>query len=305
MSYVQKVAEKKNFELVLAGASDYSDFEKCGVKLAKYGRLNKDQLIEVYTDVDFTLVPSLDETFSNTCAESLLCGTPVIGTPVGAIPDMVIDEKTGVLSKSTSAYDLKDAILRAHKMSFDPLFCRKFILNNFSQVSTAFKYLSLYQTILDSKNKHNASLRVDNQGMPNQIFNSPLSMPFIKRLRFQGPPEKAFGLNKKIPVSRPLVSNTGEALAIDFNTNRLIYSVAEHSRVIIGDLNIIKMTYWLLKDNCLCLSDEFLLTFRVLIDFNVSHKDLHYLLLRDGGLLLKNLEHKKIAFLDLNNFIKP
>ena len=35
-----------------------------------------------------TLIPSTEETFSNTAAESVSCGTPIVGFQVGAIPEI-------------------------------------------------------------------------------------------------------------------------------------------------------------------------------------------------------------------------
>ncbi len=49
---------------------------------------NKPQLTRFYSAADVTLIPSLEETFSNTAAESLSCGTPIVGFQVGAIPEM-------------------------------------------------------------------------------------------------------------------------------------------------------------------------------------------------------------------------
>jgi len=48
-----------------------------------------------YSAADVVIVPSLEETFSNTTAEAISCGTPVVGFKTGAIPEMAIDGKTG------------------------------------------------------------------------------------------------------------------------------------------------------------------------------------------------------------------
>lgn len=54
-----------------------------------------DVLAFAYSAADLVIVPSLEETFSNTTAEAIACGTPVVGFKTGAIPEMVIDGKTG------------------------------------------------------------------------------------------------------------------------------------------------------------------------------------------------------------------
>lgn len=49
---------------------------------------NKRKLARFYASADVTLIPSLEETFSNTAAESVACGTPVVGFQVGVIPEI-------------------------------------------------------------------------------------------------------------------------------------------------------------------------------------------------------------------------
>lgn len=54
-----------------------------------------DVLAQAYSAADLVIVPSLEETFSNTTAEAISCGTPVVGFRTGAIPQMVTDGVTG------------------------------------------------------------------------------------------------------------------------------------------------------------------------------------------------------------------
>lgn len=54
-----------------------------------------ESLSYAYSAADVVIVPSLEETFSNTTAEAISCGTPVVGFKTGAIPEMVIDDQTG------------------------------------------------------------------------------------------------------------------------------------------------------------------------------------------------------------------
>jgi len=49
---------------------------------------DKHQLARFYASADVTLIPSTEETFSNTAAESVACGTPIVGFQVGAIPEI-------------------------------------------------------------------------------------------------------------------------------------------------------------------------------------------------------------------------
>ena len=49
---------------------------------------DKHTLARFYASADVTLIPSTEETFSNTAAESVACGTPIAGFEVGAIPEI-------------------------------------------------------------------------------------------------------------------------------------------------------------------------------------------------------------------------
>jgi glycosyltransferase involved in cell wall biosynthesis len=49
---------------------------------------DKEKLARFYSAADVTLIPSMEETFSNTAAESVACGTPIVGFETGAIPEI-------------------------------------------------------------------------------------------------------------------------------------------------------------------------------------------------------------------------
>lgn len=79
--------------------------------ILQYGKINDDRLLSAaYSAADGFLMPSIMDNLPNTVLESLLCGTPVIGFPIGGIPDMVDHNKNGLLAKEISVEGLKDAI---------------------------------------------------------------------------------------------------------------------------------------------------------------------------------------------------
>ena len=48
-----------------------------------------DRLSEIYCAADIFVIPSIQDNLPNTAIESIACGTPVVGTEVGGIPDIV------------------------------------------------------------------------------------------------------------------------------------------------------------------------------------------------------------------------
>lgn len=64
----------------------------------------------VYSASDVFVIPSLMDNLPNTVLESLLCGTPVIGFPIGGIPDMVRHTYNGWIADGISVEALVNAI---------------------------------------------------------------------------------------------------------------------------------------------------------------------------------------------------
>ena len=71
------------------------------------------RLAEAYSAADVIVVPSLEETFSNTTAEAISCGVPVVGFRTGAIPDLAIDGQTGYTSEVGDVDGLTNGLIQA------------------------------------------------------------------------------------------------------------------------------------------------------------------------------------------------
>lgn len=81
--------------------------------IIQYGTVNDNKLLSsVYSAADVFVIPSLMDNLPNTVLESLLCGTPVIGFPIGGIPDMIYNNKNGIIANEVSVEALVNAITR-------------------------------------------------------------------------------------------------------------------------------------------------------------------------------------------------
>ncbi len=76
------------------------------------GRVSDIALVEYYQAADcFVLPTQAFEGFGMATAEALSCGVPVIGTPVGATPEILTPINPGLLMKSVHAADIAEAML--------------------------------------------------------------------------------------------------------------------------------------------------------------------------------------------------
>ena len=77
--------------------------------------------------------------------ESMACGTPILAFKEGAVPEIVVNGKTGFVVDSMS-----DMIAAADRINrIDPGECRKHVENHFSVTRMVHKYSDLYQRIVD------------------------------------------------------------------------------------------------------------------------------------------------------------
>jgi glycosyltransferase involved in cell wall biosynthesis len=76
------------------------------------GPLPREQVLELFTAGDASLLSSSWENFPHSVVESLAAGTPVISTAVGGVPEVVRDGENGVLAPPNDVEALAAAIRR-------------------------------------------------------------------------------------------------------------------------------------------------------------------------------------------------
>lgn len=70
------------------------------------GNLAPRELVRYYNAADVTVLASEREGMPNVLLESIACGTPVVATPVGGIPEVVTAPEAGVLLAARTAQDI-------------------------------------------------------------------------------------------------------------------------------------------------------------------------------------------------------
>lgn len=119
--YAMSIVSKENPKVKLLIVGDGPEkarlmelTKKLGINrnVAFKGSVDSQDLPKYYLACDIFVLHSLYEQFGIVLVEAMACGKPVISTKVGAIPDIVENEKTGLLVEPKNPKQLADAILK-------------------------------------------------------------------------------------------------------------------------------------------------------------------------------------------------
>lgn len=109
-----------------------------------FGMVDGDEKLKLIQKASVFLFPIIwQEPFGIVNIEALACGTPVVATPRGALPE-IIDDTCGILADNFD--ELVAAIELAQKI--DPLACRERVAQKFSHYQMAESYLRCYEKVL-------------------------------------------------------------------------------------------------------------------------------------------------------------
>jgi glycosyltransferase involved in cell wall biosynthesis len=100
------------------------------------GFVSEEDLVRSYQASDVTLLPTQAlEGFGTIISESLACGTPVIVTPVGGMPEAVASLAPGLIARSASPTDIAErmhAVLERSLALPDHDTCRRYAVANYA-----------------------------------------------------------------------------------------------------------------------------------------------------------------------------
>ena len=124
--------ENNNLKIYIIGDGALND-QVCA-KLVQYnilknviliGWIPHNELPYYLNELRLLVLPSDTEGLSNIVLESMACGTPVLSTPVGALPDFIKDGETGFIMANNSPDSIQQNVIRS--LSFPHL--EKIIIN--------------------------------------------------------------------------------------------------------------------------------------------------------------------------------
>ena len=113
-------------------------------KILLLGFVPHEKLPHIYRKLKLLVLPSYSEGVPNVLLEAMACGTPVLASPVGGIPSIIINGKTGIILKSRKPSDIAKTIINMiinHTLLKSvSIECYKYILNHFSLESARKRY---------------------------------------------------------------------------------------------------------------------------------------------------------------------
>lgn len=119
---------ENDVKLVLAGESNLDEtytqavetrIDELGLNahVNRLGFVDASDLPGLYTAADVCVIPSHEEGFGMTAVEAMAAGTPVVGTHVGALPQLLEDTKTGQLVEVGNIQGISEGLERLLKSS--------------------------------------------------------------------------------------------------------------------------------------------------------------------------------------------
>jgi glycosyltransferase involved in cell wall biosynthesis len=109
------------------------------------GEVNHGQKVELLQDARATLFPiKWEEPFGLVMIESMACGTPVIATRYGAVPEVIEHGRSGIIVDDYRL--MADALEDADRL--EPLVCRRYVEERFAPERMVADYLAAYRTAI-------------------------------------------------------------------------------------------------------------------------------------------------------------
>jgi glycosyltransferase involved in cell wall biosynthesis len=149
-----EVAKRAGMPLVLAGKIDAGDdrayFDEMilphvdGQSVRFEGEVPDDRKRELFGHARAFVFPiQWDEPFGLVMIESMACGTPVVATPYGAVPEVVTDGVNGFIASSVD--DMVEAVKKIETIS--PEVCRAVVEQRFAPSVMADGYEAVYRRV--------------------------------------------------------------------------------------------------------------------------------------------------------------
>ena len=104
-------------------------------------------MVLAYNSADVTLVSSREDNMPNAVIESMACGCPVVGLPIGGLPEIIKNGINGAISTSENPCDLARAIESTLDMNLSRVSIVNYISDLINEDKIAKKYVSEFKKL--------------------------------------------------------------------------------------------------------------------------------------------------------------
>ncbi|GAI98790.1 unnamed protein product, partial [marine sediment metagenome] len=126
------------------------EFERSNNQIIYVGELNDAQKKEWFKYSKGFLMPiKFDEPFGLVMIESMACGTPVVAYEGGAVPEIVLNNKTGYVIEKDNFEEFINGVKKIERIN--PYECRKKVLKNFDIKKQAENYVNIFREIINKR----------------------------------------------------------------------------------------------------------------------------------------------------------
>lgn len=148
----------KELKFMLVGGGKnlekYKEYaKKLKVEVDFKNQIEYEKLPEYYNMLDIYCAPSISESFGVSILEASSCEVPVIVSNVGGLPEVVVENKTGIIIESKSVDQLTNAIIelinskeRREKFGKEG---RKFVSKNYSKEFCTANLIKIYDELIN------------------------------------------------------------------------------------------------------------------------------------------------------------
>lgn len=130
---------------------DFMEKNELGKNIHYEGWIDHDDLPKFLNDIKLLVIPSHSEGLPNMMLEAMACGTPVLISPVGAVPDIIKDGKNGFILEDNSPEGIAKRVNEIMECDNDKI--NKIIVNANEMVRDEFsfkKVVEKFRTMLQN-----------------------------------------------------------------------------------------------------------------------------------------------------------
>lgn len=123
-----------------------------GVRIVDTGFVDYQRLPDFYAVADVFVIPSIAENFPLVVLEAMACETPVVGLPVGGIPEQIPRDTGFICNSATSsalAQTLTEILTNTSELGKKGRNARERVLDEYRLTDTASSYLSQYDSLTE------------------------------------------------------------------------------------------------------------------------------------------------------------